>query len=228
MQGGCGPQNFETFVSHYRQPCRTRKCRDLKIFFPLIAGNLSRRHRVVETRIAFKVMFQIRTSQPSDAPEIATVFAHSCRKAYNPFFPPSLISRYTPAKQLDRWTNQLNELSSNRRLFVAVSSESPQTLGFIQVGPSEEDGVGEIQYLFVSPNCMRTGVGSALLHYGEQWLIAQGYKSGLLWVFTENGSGVAFYLNQGWKDSGVVQDEPTLVKTGFKIKECKLRKSFSS
>ena len=228
MQGGCGPANFELFVSPNSQPSRSRKCRDLEIVIAVIRGQLSKRLRVIETRIASKIMFQIRICQPSDAPEIATVFAQSCRKAYHPFFPPSLISRYTPAKQLDRWTSHLNELSPNRRLFVAVSTESPQALGFIQVGSSEEDGIGEIQYLFVRPDCIRTGVGSALLHYGEQWLIAQGYKSGLLWVFTENGSGVAFYLNQGYKDSGVVQDEPTLLKAGFIIKERKLRKSFSS
>lgn len=173
-------------------------------------------------------MFQIRICQPSDALEIATIFAHSCRTAYNNFFPPSLISRYTPANQLDRWTNHINELPPNRQLFVATSTESTQTLGFIEVGPSKQDGIGEVHYLFVGPNYIRTGVGSALLHYGEQWLITQGYQSGLLWVFTENENAFAFYLNQGWKDSGVAQDEPTLVKLGLRIKECELRKSFSS
>jgi len=101
-------------------------------------------------------------------------------------------------------------------------------LGFIEVGSSEQDGIGEVHYLFVLPNYVRAGVGSALLRHGEQWLISQGYKSGLLWVFAENKSAFAFYLNQGWKDSRVAQDEPTLVKAGFRIKECKLRKSFSS
>src|SRR5271170_3197168 len=117
--------------------------------------------------------FVICPPQPSDAEGIATVFALSCEYAYRPIFPPALISRYTPAKQVERWTNHVRESSSLNQLMVATSKDSNRVLGFIEVGPSDESNVGEIHYLFVLPSFSGTGIGAALLRSGEHWLMSR-------------------------------------------------------
>jgi GNAT superfamily N-acetyltransferase len=170
---------------------------------------------------------QLRPSRPSDASEIATLFAYSCKQAYSPIFPAFILSRYIPTKQLDRWTNHLNVMLPEHRVIVATST-SNEILGFIEVGPSTQQDIGEIHYLFVLPTATEGGVGTTLLRAGEQWLHGQGFKNGLLWVFCGNEPARRFYTKEGWQESGVVQQEPSLLEAGASVMECKLQKTFGS
>jgi GNAT superfamily N-acetyltransferase len=169
--------------------------------------------------------FHLRPSQLSDNVEIATLFAYSCEKAYNHIFPPSFLSRYTPKNQLERWTTHLNTIPSTHRVIVAATAPG-EVFGFIEVGPSDEELIGEIHYLFVLPTAAEKGVGTALLRSGEQWLKEQGYHGGLLWVFCGNELAKRFYFKEGWEGCEVQQQEPTLLQAGYSIMECKLTKSF--
>ena len=139
-------------------------------------------------------------------------------------FPASLLARFTPAKQCERWSHYLENLSSSHRIFVAISTESKRAIGFIDVGPSDEENTGEIYYLFVSPSSMGIGVDTALLRCGENWLASRGYLKGQLWVSCDNVVGKTFYLSKGWRESEAAQEEPTLLKDGISVMECKLKK----
>src|SRR5277367_3339934 len=168
--------------------------------------------------------FTIRPSHPSDADDIATLFARSCSEAYKHLFPASFLARYTPTRQRERWNYHLENLPTSHRIFVAVSTEANTAIGFIEVGPSEEENTGEIHYLFVSLASMGVGVGTALIKSGENWLAEKGYRNGYLWVFCNNNVGKTFYLSKGWRESGVAQEEPMLIRDGISVMECKLKK----
>jgi diamine N-acetyltransferase len=170
--------------------------------------------------------YKLRPSKLSDAAEVATVFACSCKHAYSPFLPSALISRYTPEDQLERWTNHLSTLPSNHRIIVAASDED-DIFGFIEVGPSAEEHCGEVHYLFVWPASARNGVGSSLLSSGEQWLLEEGYTNSILWVFNDNKIGREFYTAKGWKQTGGEQEEPSLLRLGFHVMECKMEKELN-
>jgi ribosomal protein S18 acetylase RimI-like enzyme len=170
--------------------------------------------------------YVLRSSQAADALQISSVFANSCKEAYAPLFPEFLIARYTPGHQLERWTEHLNTLPTTHHVIVATLASS-QLIGFIEVGPSEKVGIGEISYLFVRPTSVRAGVGAALLQEGEHWLSSQGYKSGTLWVFCGNEAARKFYRKHGWQDLGIEQEEPTLLKEGASVMECQMRKTFT-
>jgi GNAT superfamily N-acetyltransferase len=168
----------------------------------------------------------VRPSNSADAPQIATVFAYSCKEAYSPLFPAFLLFRYTPANQLDRWIEHINKLPTTHHLIVATSA-SKELLGFIEVGPSEKAGIGEFHYLFVHPTYARIGIGAALMREGEHWLYDQGYRIGTLWVFCGNEVARMFYLKHGWQDFGVEQEEPTLLREGASVMERQMRKTFT-
>jgi GNAT superfamily N-acetyltransferase len=165
---------------------------------------------------------RLRQSQVSDGPGIASLFAYTCKETYSPFFPQPLLDRYTPTKQLERWTTHLRTLSAEHRIIVATDYD--EILGFVEVGPSGQERIGEIHYLFVHPKSARVGVGTALLRSGELWLYEQGYRACQLWVFCENKKARQFYKKERWEESNIVQDEPSLSRAGYSVPECKLRK----
>lgn len=169
----------------------------------------------------------LRASRIDDAPEIATLFAYSATKAYEHILPPEVLSRYTPENQLERWKNHLNTLLPGHHIIVALTPESNQLLGFIEVGPSKQKSIGEVHYLFVLPALERRGVGTVLMQAGEQWLKEQGYKSGLLEVFCKNDVAKRFYRKEGWVDFTPPREEPQFLQMGYSIKDNEMRKEFS-
>jgi ribosomal protein S18 acetylase RimI-like enzyme len=169
--------------------------------------------------------FSLRSFVPSDAPQVADVFAQSCRHAYASIFPPELLCRYTASQQLDRWTEHLASMPDDHEMIVAVSSTSSAIIAFIEVGPSPDKFVGEINYLFVLPELTRNGVGATLVERAEKWFVERGYHEEILWVFCENHDALSFYRKTNWAtERETEQLEPTLVGLGFRILTRRLRK----
>src|SRR2546423_6827289 len=94
-----------------------------------------------------------------------------------------------------RWRERLGRT----RTFVAVEDELQ---GFVSVGPSRDEdareGDGELYAIYVEPALIGTGVGHALLAYGEREL-AGTYRGATLWVFEANALARRFYERHGWR-----------------------------
>jgi len=146
-------------------------------------------------------------ARPSDARALASVHADACIWAYK-FLPAAFVEhRYAPANQLDYFEHILQHKNDKREILIGMNDSEKKIVGFIDVGPSDQDFVGKIHSLFVHPKSMGHGVGSFLLCRGEQWLMARGYNCAILWVFSENVSARKFYEKAGWEDTNV--EEPT-------------------
>ena len=170
--------------------------------------------------------FVLRDARAIDAPEIATVFALSCTRAYQGIFPPVLLAEYTPGRQLRRWADHLESATADSCVLVAALQA--QVIGFIEVGPaSEAPGFGEIHYLFVHPEHARCGAGSRLLREGETCLAGDGYRKALLWVFRDNALAQGFYERAGWQHAGIERAEPSLLKRDYPITECQYSKALA-
>jgi ribosomal protein S18 acetylase RimI-like enzyme len=159
-----------------------------------------------------------------DDDEIATVFALGCQYAYTSFFPTSLIQRYNPTTQRDRWRTHRTSLSPKHKILVAATDHS-SVVGFVEVGPATDPKLGEVHYLFVHPDHLRLGIGAALLRAAEHSLERDGYTIAVLWVFTKNETAMKFYEKLGWSVYGEERTESTLASQGFYTQEIEMRKT---
>lgn len=182
---------------------------------------------------------ELRPATAADVTEIAEVFADTCRCAYQDVLPPVSLARYVPAVQIPRWTKHIGSLPPGH--LITVACQADHIVGFIETkrsGPGGENHavgdltfedtavVGELDYLFVHPGTIGTGVGRLLLRAGEDWFVATGADAAILWVFSDNVLARDFYERSGWRFTGHEQDEPGLKKTGFTVRECLYSKCF--
>lgn len=182
---------------------------------------------------------ELRLAMPADATEIAEVFADTCRYAYQDVLPRSWLARYVPTVQIPRWTSHIGSLPPDHRITVAC--QAGRIIGFIETNRSSPGGenrtvgnitvdgassVGEVDYLFVHPRNIGTGIGRLLLNTEEDRFAAMGVDSAILWVFSDNALARAFYERSGWTFTGYEQLDTGLQKTGFSVRECLYRKVF--
>jgi GNAT superfamily N-acetyltransferase len=107
-------------------------------------------------------------------------------------------------------------------VFVSVDNLN-EIIGFIEVLPTKQEGFGEIRSLFVCSAFWGCGIGTCLLKYAEEWLCAEGYHTGILWVWSENQIGRTFYEKAGWQKAGPAKDTDWPGLAGVKC--CKLQKT---
>ena len=113
-------------------------------------------------------------------------------------------------KDLTDWNRSL----AQRKTFVAVT-------GGTVVGFSDVDGDGYIHMLFVSPDCGRRGVATALLGHAEHRARLGGAAE-----LTTNASLTAmpFFRARDF----VVVEERTVVRDGVRLQNARMRKDLSA
>jgi ribosomal protein S18 acetylase RimI-like enzyme len=150
--------------------------------------------------------FTIRPATPADATAIADLHMRTRRQAYETFFPAGYWSTIVPEEIRAQWQARLEET----HMRVAVAVEDRQVVGFVRFGraddasrgPNLDAETGEIEFMYVAPECWRRGIGSALMRVAEAGLQDQEFVSGILAVYEENGEGRRFYESQGWAFDG--------------------------
>jgi ribosomal protein S18 acetylase RimI-like enzyme len=65
-----------------------------------------------------------------------------------------------------------------------------------------------LEYLWVAPECRRTGVASGMLRYAIGWLRERGVRRALLWVLDGNDAAVRLYKRAGFVSSSHSQPLP--------------------
>jgi len=152
----------------------------------------------------------IRGATPSDAPGIARVHVLTWQSAYQGLIPDSYLQTLSISKRTENWAKQLEKPADGTRYFVAALEG--EVLGFCTVGKSgDEDSssdVGELYAIYVLPDKQGSGIGSALLDTGLDFLKNENFKSATLWVLEANHTSRGWYESRGWQLEG-----------GFKIEE---------
>jgi ribosomal protein S18 acetylase RimI-like enzyme len=72
----------------------------------------------------------------------------------------------------------------------------------------DEDAIvttGELYAIYVAPQAMNQGLGSALMMVGKEQLIAHGFTRATLWVLESNQRARRFYESKGWAADGVTR-----------------------
>ena len=134
----------------------------------------------------------VRRAYGSDVPAIKAVHLDSMIHGY-PFLCPRHLSTHADADE--------TRIRHTESVFVAVHNFK-EIIGFFEVMPTQQDGVGKIHSLFVCSAFWGRRVGTRLLNDAEQRLCLEGYHTGELWVFSGNKKGGMFYEKRGWKKTG--------------------------
>lgn len=143
---------------------------------------------------------RIRSSVPEDAEAIAQIQVRSFQAGWSAFIPAQPLAALDPAPRIPLWRE--------RSAFVAEDEEG--IAGLVQVGPSDEEGVGEIYRLFVAPERWGKGIGQALMDHALEQLKSAGFDQALLWVHADSRRARRFYEAGGWRHDGAAENQETL------------------
>ena len=161
----------------------------------------------------------IRAAEVSDAEAIASVHASAWRTAFT-FLPSGFLAAMTTRAVRGKWEADLGLPTTS--MFVAVSQGD--VIGFLQVRADGTDG--EVLSLYVDPVRWRQSVGSALLDFGEAWLVSQGVGHAALWTARDSPQSRSFYEERGWMASGGQQTQ-VLGPANVALHEVEYRKSLA-
>lgn len=163
----------------------------------------------------------MRAARPGDVAEIARIQVDTWRTAYRRFLPPAVLEALAPERALAAWEAAVATPPSPAHR-VLVATEQDQLVGFVAIGPSEEDdaGPGEaaVAALLVEPRWGRRGHGSRLLAAAVDHLRGDGVGRLVAWVPEGDAASAGFYGAAGWERDGTVR---TLEADGGTVREAR-------
>jgi GNAT superfamily N-acetyltransferase len=136
---------------------------------------------------------KIRHATRDDARAIATVQVAGWRAAYRGIVPDAVLDELSVEGRTEKWVEILGSGS-----LVLVAEDGGEVVGWTAAWLAE----GEIKGLYVLPDRLRRGIGTALLRAAHQQLAAAGREEAVLWVFEQNAPARAFYAVHGYVADG--------------------------
>lgn len=143
----------------------------------------------------------IREATAQDALAISQIIARSWRGAYQNIIDPMYLSRLPE----EYWLPAIRSWLSSGRMYGFIAETEARPVGCVIFGRSREEqhaDWGEIVSLYVLPESMGNGVGSALLNAALAALHTDGYDRIYLWAIAEYTHGLRFYQHQGFHAVG--------------------------
>jgi ribosomal protein S18 acetylase RimI-like enzyme len=165
---------------------------------------------------------QVRPAVASDAAALGRLHVRAWQWAYRGMLPDAYLDGLTD--QTDRretmWRHVIGELQADHPLWVA--EDDGRVVGFCNTAPAGDQppATGELLSIYLDPDVVGTGVGSALMHQALADFRARGYRAAVLWVLDGNQRAQRFYEKFGWRPDGAVKDEDVW---GARVRELRYR-----
>jgi ribosomal protein S18 acetylase RimI-like enzyme len=151
----------------------------------------------------------IRPATVEDALAIATVHVKTWQVAYRGQIPDAFLDSMSIERRNERWRGILAAMQLHEKVLVAELDG--KIVGFCVVGrcrdADADETVGELYAIYVDAQTMNQGVGSTLIHAGQEYLREQGYQRATLWVLESNHRSRRFYERKGWAADGATRTE---------------------
>lgn len=144
----------------------------------------------------------IRPAMPGDEIEVARVHVRAWQVGYRGLLSDAYLTGLRAEDRAKRYT--FGDASESRPRTL-VATESGVIVGFATVSPAQYDdrtSRGELNALYVDPDCWKRGIGAALESAAQAWLVQLGYRHAMLWVLAGNVRAIGFYESQGWGTDG--------------------------
>lgn len=153
---------------------------------------------------------KVRRAAVEDARAIAEIHVRSWRAAYAGQLPDRLLRRLSVADLEAGWRLRLTAPPRGNHVLL-VEQEPGRAVGFAGVGPSRDpdaDGqTGELEALYLDPECWRQGLGRLLHDHALTQLWRDGYGVATLWVLRSNHAARRFYAKAGWVPDGAAKTD---------------------
>ena len=148
----------------------------------------------------------VRNATVDDAPAVADVHVRSWMDTYGHIVPAARFD----ASDVERRTQLWTRAAQAGNLFVAEDDDA--IVGFVSVGPSSASDApgGELYAIYVLPEALGSGAGTALIERAEDELRRRGFASAILYVLDANPRARRFYERQGWELDGATKPEDLL------------------
>ena len=163
--------------------------------------------RITSVRWAIVAEIQIREANIADAAGIARVHVVTWQHAYRGQMPDDFLDGLSIAQRTQNWAALLSNSYPKAHTLVALDGD--QVAGFCSIGASlnadADELNGELFAIYVDPQAMGNGIGSALMAEAVSWLCADGFTHATLWVLASNTSSIRFYEHQGWAADGATK-----------------------
>lgn len=151
----------------------------------------------------------IRPATISDAEGIALIHISTWQCAYRGIVPDDFLDVMSLEAKTEGWRKQLS--NPKEREYVYVAENDKNIVGWCVVGKSRDDDAdaktGELHGIYVAPEYMGRGVGTALMETAIDVLKHDGYSQATLWTLTANTKTRMWYEKKGWKVEGKTKAE---------------------
>lgn len=140
----------------------------------------------------------IRQAASQDAGLVSRIIAASWRGAYQDLIDPSALARLPE----DYWLPSMRTWLDSGRMYGLIAEEDGCPVGCMIYGRGRDAAFadwGEIVSLYTLPECMRRGVGGALLNEALRLLREDGHERVYLWAIEGNAIADAFYRKHGFR-----------------------------
>lgn len=167
----------------------------------------------------------VRPARTADVEAISRIQLETWRTAWGHILPAGVLERATPDIVAEQWSAAVTAPPTlNHRVLVATDAET--IVGFVAFGPAEPDvepesagasasasstdagtppltpGAAQIATMLVEPRWGRRGHGSRLLAATVEAMRADGFDTGLVWLYNSDRASEAFYTSAGWERDG--------------------------
>jgi ribosomal protein S18 acetylase RimI-like enzyme len=160
---------------------------------------------------------RVRPAVPADAESIATINVYGWQAAYAGLMPAELLDAMEigpRAESMRSWLSRddAERLARPGQTLVAVDGTGA-VAGYTHYGPLRggQPGDGEIYAIYVRPDTLGAGAGTAMMTRALADLAAQGRTTVRLWVLAGNDRACRFYERCGFAADGLTRvDEVSL------------------
>lgn len=148
-----------------------------------------------------KLIARIRAAKEADVKAIAEVYVETWRSTYAGILPDKVLIEMSPERQMVMWARAIRHVGGPAKEFILVLEDAQA--GVIGVGSCgfNRDRAssygGEVYTLYVHPDHQNQGHGEHLLAGLFDIMIAQGFKTGLIWVLRANPSRFFYEVMNG-------------------------------
>ena len=143
----------------------------------------------------------VHRARPDDGEAIRRVFREAGRAGWSHFLPVEEDPSHGPSSE--DWERLIAGFDDAT---VLVAQRSDDVVGFASVRPSldpdADEGVGELDTLYVLPSVWGDGVGRKLIDAGLRSLRERGFTEATLWTAEQNHRSRRLYEHAGWRTDG--------------------------
>jgi GNAT superfamily N-acetyltransferase len=149
------------------------------------------------------VAWTVRRATADDIEPVARINIEGWRTAYRGILTDEYLDALRPGDRLEGVAQRLNAPDPSATL-VAVAEDG--TIGaYAGVSAVRDAGdqhphlpTGELAALYADPVVRGSGAGFAVHQAGVEYLVEQGFKHAVVWVFEANAPSRRFYAARGW------------------------------